>query len=150
MIRILCTAIVITNMFWGGTSYQGNNINQEIEGIPFSFSDFSELHLFLEILYASKDGQFIKFTEENMPVFEEESEYNGILISNVQKELIECINEMMEYGFEEFSDSYVMKLLNLFYKKYSFYDEKLKEMFIFDDPYDERLRKCNLIDKLGW
>lgn len=126
------------------------NVNEEIDRIPYSFSDFSELHLFLEILYASKDGQFLNFTEDLIPIFNEESKYNDILISNVQKELQASIDEIIEQGYKEFSNNYVMQILNLFYNKYSSYDETIKKMFIFDDPYDERLSKCNLIDKLGW
>lgn len=126
------------------------NVNEEVDGIPYSFFDFSELHLFLEILYASEDGQFLEFSEGLLPCFDVESKYDKMLIKMVQKELKQIINSMIENEIKDFSNDYITQVLNLFYKNFADYDEKIKGRFCFDDPYDDRLQNCNLIDKLGW
>lgn len=124
------------------------NVNEEIEGIPFSFNDFSELHLFMEMLYASLEGQFNGFTNDGHFIFEK-NEYNEKLLLEVQSELEKIVKNMIENDMY-FSNEYSTYLLQMFYRNYASYSEEIRNAFTFNDPYDDRLHKCNLIDKLGW
>ena len=124
------------------------NINEEFNGIPFSFNDFSELHLFLEMLYASVEGQFDGFTNDGHHIFEK-NEYNEKLLVGVQNELEKIVKNMIENNVD-CTYEYSTYLLQMFYRNNAFYSEEIKNAFTFNDPYDDRLHNCNLIDKLGW
>ena len=124
------------------------NINEEFNGIPFSFNDFSELHLFLEMLYASVEGQFDGFTIDGHHIFEK-NEYNEKLLVGVQNELEKIVKNMIENNVD-CTYEYSTYLLQMFYRNNAFYSEEIKNAFTFNDPYDDRLHNCNLIDKLGW
>jgi len=125
-------------------------INEREGDIRYSFDDFSELHLFLEVLYASCGGQFVGIDDLGHPIYKE-NEYSEDLLKGVQKSLIEIITEYDFYdGNLQFSAEFAKSLLRLFYKKFALYDENIRSQFMFDDPYDERMQSCNLIDKLGW
>lgn len=125
-------------------------INERKGDIRYSFDDFSELHLFLEILYASCDGQFVRIDNSGCPEYKE-NEYSEELLVGVQNCLVDMISEYdLHNGKTLFSTEFAKSLLRLFYKKFAMYDEKIRNKFMFDDPYDERMQSCNLIDKLGW
>ena len=125
-------------------------INERKGDIRYSFDDFSELHLFLEILYASCDGQFVRIDDSGCPEYKE-NEYSEELLVGVQNCLADMISEYdLHNGKTLFSTEFAKSLLRLFYNKFAMYDEKIRNQFMFDDPYDERMQSCNLIDKLGW
>lgn len=125
-------------------------INERKGEIRYSFDDFSELHLFLEMLYASDDGQFLGIDNNGLPIFKE-NEYSAELIKGVQVSLTDMLDE---YDWQSddigFSPGFTKALLRMFYRKFADYDASIREQFTFDDPYDTRMHACNLIDKLGW
>lgn len=127
------------------------SVNEKIGDIPYSFSDFSELHLFLEMLYASDEGQVYEFSETGKPIFTNGSEYNRILVPSVQEEILSIVQDFgMDNDGGELSSCFCTTMLSLFYNKYSDYDNKIMDEFSFDDPYDSNMQKCNLIEKMGW
>lgn len=125
------------------------NINKSSGGTLYSCSDLSTLHLFLELLYSSTDGQFVGF-EGKKPIFWEGTEYNKHLVSGVQREIFKIMWETEQTGFhyENISKEFAIKMMELLFHQYSDIEQSLKEQFVFHDPYVERLKRVNLADML--
>ena len=123
------------------------NITERVGDSLVSMSDFSELHLFIEMLYASKEGQFYEVDESIKPVFVDGSEYNSELLERVQNSLFDMVVSFVKKGvFPEVSPEFALGMVRVFSKKYSVFSEEIKAGFSFEDPYDGSVQKCNLID----
>ena len=123
------------------------NITERVGDSLYSMSDFAELHLFLEMLYASKDGQFYSIDEDLNPVFVAGSEYDSNLLKGVQGALKRMIKKFVSAGsLSEVSPEFALGMLRIFSKKYSAFSDEIKAGFSFEDPYDGSIQKCNLID----
>lgn len=123
------------------------NITERVGDSLYSMSDFSELHLFIEMLYASKEGQFYTIDNELKPIFVKSSEYNLNILENVQMSLRSMIEKIVvDKCFPEVSPEFALGMLRVFSKKYSVFSEEIKAKFAFEDQYDGSIQKCNLID----
>lgn len=126
------------------------NVNGKIKNTVYSFSDFSELHLFLEIFFSSDEGQVYKFSDNGDPIFVENSEYNKELIKGVQNEVEQIMKQLnIDLLNSDISEKFAMEMLRLLYQKYADYSADIKEKFIFSDPYDSHMKQCNLVDIMG-
>lgn len=126
------------------------NINAFCNGEVYSKSDFSVLHLLLELLYASKEGQFCGFDDYGKAVFAEKTEYNSELLDNFHNQIIKIHENynMLWDNAGAFSEGFAMECLRILLSKYSVMDEEFKKKFIFLDPYMGELRTTNLVDRL--
>ena len=123
------------------------NITERIGDSLYSMSDFSELHLFIEMLYASKEGQFYSVDEELKPFFVAGSEYDPELLENVQSSLFDMVKKHVDScDISLITPEFALGMLRVFSKKYSHFSDDMKERFSFEDPYDGSIQKCNLID----
>ncbi|SFG25439.1 hypothetical protein [Oribacterium sp. WCC10] len=123
------------------------NITERIGESIYSKNDFSELHLFIEMLYASKEGQFFTVDDELNPVFVKGSEYNLKLLESVQTILQTMIEKfVLDSVISEVSPEFALGMIRVFSKKYSVFSDEMKSKFSFEDPYDGNIQKCNLID----
>ena len=126
------------------------NINKKADGAIYSCSNLSVAHLFLEMLYASTDGQFTGISEKQEPIFQDQTKYNPELVTGVQRELVK-IMERAEYAgfhFENISQEFALGMIQLLFRKYSDMDEKLAKQFVFSDPYMGGYKMVNLTDML--
>ena len=126
------------------------NVNALCNGEVYSKSDFSALHLLLELLYASKEGQFREFDSNGNALFVEQTEYNSILLENFQRQVNNIHKNYISLWKDSgsFSKEFAMECLRLLLSKYSVMGEELKNKFIFSDPYMGGLRTTNLVDGL--
>ncbi len=126
------------------------NINKKADGTIYSCSNFSVIHLLLEVLYASTDGQFTGFFENYSPMFQNQTKYNEDLVVGVQREILNIMEELERIGFynKNISREFSMGMIQLLFHKYSDIDEELKKQFIFSDPYMGGFKKINLMDLL--
>ena len=126
------------------------NINKRAEGAIYSCSNLSAVHLLLELLYASTDGQFIGISEFQEPVFQNGTSYNSELLTGVQGELEKIMEETRGFGFcyENISKEFSMGMIQLLFRKCSDIDKKLEGQFAFSDPYMGRVKSVNLMDML--
>lgn len=126
------------------------NINKKADGTIYSCSNFSVIHLLLEVLYASTDGQFTGFSENYSPIFQNQTKYNEDLVVGVQREIVNIMEELERIGFysKNISREFSMGIIQLLFRKYSDIDEELKKQFIFSDPYMGGFKKVNLMDML--
>lgn len=126
------------------------NVNKIIDGAVYSCSKLSVLHLLLEMLYASTDGQLTGISENGMPLFQNKTSYNRALITGVQEELMKMIEETEKSGFhyENISPEFAMGMMQLLLHQHADIDEKLKEQFLFSDPYMGGVKEVNLMDLL--
>lgn len=126
------------------------NINKRAEGAIYSCSNLSAVHLLLELLYASTDGQFIGISQFREPVFQNGTSYNSELLTGVQGELRRIMEETRNFGFcyENISKEFSMGMIQLLFRKCSDMDKKLEGQFAFSDPYMGRVKSVNLMDML--
>jgi FMN phosphatase YigB (HAD superfamily) len=123
------------------------NITERVGTAIYSMSDFSELHLFIEMLYASREGQFYTIDDELNPVFVSGSEYNSVLLENVQTSLQTMVERFVINGvIQDISPEFALGMLRVFSKKFSVFSDEMKAGFSFEDPYDGSIQKCNLVD----
>ena len=108
------------------------------------------LHLFLEMLYSSTDGQFVGFKSNQEPYFLDNTEYNSKLTIGVQEEMLKIYETMLKtgFGYENISKEFALGMLQMLFSKYSVMEKELKEQFVFSDPYMGGLKTVNLVDKL--
>lgn len=127
------------------------NVNEESNHIFFPTSDLAELHLILEILYSSREGQFVCFTENSHPEFLEGSEYNEALLLHVQKSLYEMVKEYcVGDKFKlEISREFALDILSIFRASFSTISAFISQQFVFSDPYDEKKLHCNIMDTIN-
>lgn len=126
------------------------NVNKEIQGATYSCSDLSVMHLFLEMLYASTDGQFMGISENRVPMFQSGTEYDSELITGVQEEVMKIMEETARGGihYENISKEFSRGMLRVLFRKYSEIDESLRRQFVFSDPYMGGIKVVNLTDRL--
>lgn len=126
------------------------NVNAFCNGEIYSKSEFSVLHLILELMYSSKEGQFRGFNSKGNAVFVEQTEYNSMLLENFQYQFNSIHKDYATLWekFGTFSKEFAIGCLGLLLSKHSVFDEKLKKKFVFSDPYMGGLRTYNLVDKL--
>jgi len=142
----------VPNMFVQNDNVKSvyGNINEFYNGEVYSKSDFSVLHLLLELLYASMDGQFKGFDNDGNAEFVEKTEYNAELLTNFQDQIKSIHKDYISLWENPgaCSNKFAMECLRLLLSKYSVMDEELKKKFKFSDPYMGKLKSINLIDKL--
>ena len=126
------------------------NVNAFCNGEIYSKSEFSVLHLILELMYSSKEGQFRGFNSKGNAVFVEQTEYNSMLLENFKYQFNSIHKDYATLWekFGTFSKEFAIGCLGLLLSKHSVFDEKLKKKFVFSDPYMGGLRTYNLVDKL--
>lgn len=126
------------------------NVNKEVQGTTYSCSDLSVLHLVLEMLYASTDGQFTGISDDHTPIFQNGTEYDSGLTAGVQEELLKIMEETAGAGihYENISREFSMGMIRVLLHKYSDIDERLKKQFAFSDPYMGGVKTVNLMDRL--
>ena len=123
------------------------NITERVGDAIYSMSDFAELHLFIEMLYASKEGQFYTIDKDTNPVFVEGSQYDPVLLDSVQTELLTMMKRYLGNNKKpDISPEFALGMLRTFSKKFSVFSEEIKKGFTFEDQYDGIIQKCNLID----
>ena len=54
-----------------------------------------------------------------------------------------------DYYKMDISKEFALACIRLFYRKNSNMSEEIKNKFKFDDPYDDKFKKCNLIDAMS-
>lgn len=124
------------------------NIWGNVDGISYSFSDLSELQLFIEVIYASLEGQFRGFDEDGQ-VMTLEYEYNKELVQNVQSEIEMIMRENNYFKELEISKELALAFLRILYSQNSDMNEDMKKRFTFCDPYDGSEKRCNLMERIG-
>ncbi len=124
------------------------NVNRNMDGAAYSLSDFSELHLFLEVMYASCEGQFIGF-EKNGKAITLENEYDCELILHIQHELENMMRENNFFHGWKISKELALAFLRILYRKNSDMEEEMRNRFRFKDPYDSNKLECNLMECIG-
>ena len=122
------------------------NVNLENDGIVYSVSELSILHLFLEMLYSSGDGQFLEITEDMSPAFLKGTEYDVELLKETQSEIIKIADQMekLDLSDKRYSKGFSFALLRSLLGKFSCMETKLKEKLKFSDPYAGRSTVTNL------
>lgn len=126
------------------------NVNEKIGEKMYSFSVLSELHLFLEMIYSSRDGQLYSFSANGEPIMVSGTEYNAELLCNVQREMTAILQEISsEYYKMNISKDFALACLKLLYHKYSDMSEEIASKFVFQDPYDGNMQECNLMSILS-
>ncbi len=142
----------VPNVFMDADSVYSiyGNVNEEVNGSLITKSDLSVLHLLMEVLYSSKDGQFLSIDDSGTPEFLTGSEYNSKLLDGVQSELTAIFDSFISAGNApiEFSPEFCHGVLRIMRSSNSNIDEKLREQFIFSDPYDGGFVTVNLADSL--
>lgn len=131
------------------------NVNKKADGAIYSCSDLSVTHLFLEMLYASTDGQFMGISENLKPVFQDQTKYNPELLAGVQKELVKNMENFVigtagytgSYG-TNISREFALGMIQMLFHKYSDMSSELEEQFVFSDPYMGGYKTVNLADML--
>ena len=126
------------------------NVNEEVNGTIITKTDMSVLHLFLEVLYSSRDGQFLEISEAGEAKFVNGSEYNTDLLDGVQNELSQLLescesNRTASFGF---SPEFCHGMLRILRKRFSSISDDLRRKFEFSDPYEGGFAVVNLIDSL--
>lgn len=123
------------------------NVYGKVENMTYSFSELDELHLFLEMIYSSTEGQLFEFTQEGEPLMVKGTEYNSFLLEKTQEQMKDII-ESLEGNFykKNISKEFALACMKLLYKKYSDVIEDIKAKFVFEDPYAYTLQNCNLFD----
>lgn len=124
------------------------NIWNNVGGTAYSLSDFSGLQLFLEVIYASLEGQFRGFDEDGQ-VMTLEYEYNKELVQNVQSEIEMIMRENNYFKELEISKELALAFLRILYSQNSDMNEDMKKRFTFCDPYDGSEKRCNLMERIG-
>ena len=125
------------------------NINEKWHDSVYSLSDVSQLHLFLEMLYASEEGQFGGFSESGGAVTVPGTEYNTELLRNTQNELSTLIKNCKDIHWEAVSKEFALSAMRMLYSKHTDMAHTLRAKFSFSDPYDGNAQICNLMDGLG-
>jgi len=126
------------------------NVNLEKDGAVYSVSELSILHLFLEMLFASEDGQFLEITEKGSPVFLKGSEYDVELIRETQNEIIKIAEHMNQLDLpnDHYSKEFSIALMRGLLGKYSCMGQELREKFVFSDPYADKNVITNLANMI--
>lgn len=126
------------------------NVNEKIDGKVFSLNDFSVLEQLLEIVYASKDGQFAGFDDGNRVLTVAGSEYNAELLEKVQAGIDEFIREYMEIAgkYIEVSSEFALQILRLIYPSNSILAKDIYTAMTFHDPYRDEGEFFNLMDQI--
>lgn len=124
------------------------NVSNKVNDIPYSFSDFSELHLFLEMLYASCEGQFAGFREDGTLVMNP-NEYNCDLLTGVQEEMIGIMIKLPDYMELDITPWFALSFLRMLYGKNSNMPDDIKRIFSFSDPYSANKTQYNLMEGIG-
>lgn len=124
------------------------NVNGKAAGDGYSLSDFSDLHLFLEMMYASGEGQFAGFGEKG-EIMTQKSEYDCELIAETQKEMTDIIERIPDEGKKDITPSTALSFLRMLYGRHSDMADELKRRFTFCDPYDANKSECNLMEIIG-
>lgn len=126
------------------------NVNEKVDGKVFSLNDFSVLEQFLEIVYASKDGQFAGFDDDNKVLTVAGSEYNAELLDKVQAGIDEFIREYLEIAgkFIEVSSEFALQILRLIYPSNSILAKDIYKAMTFHDPYRDEGEFFNLMDQI--
>lgn len=122
------------------------NINISTNNTLISISDLSELHLLLEILYASEEGQFLRFDDNVDPVFEPGTEYDKTLLKCFQKEMMGLFDKM--YGSKwtyDIDKEFALDVMRCIRREYSCLDTDISDRFIFNDPYDPKTDRTNIM-----
>lgn len=125
------------------------NINEKWHDSVYSLSDVSQLHLFLEMLYASEEGQFGGFSESGCAVTVPGTEYNAELLRDTQNELSTLIKNCKDIHWEAVSKEFALSAMRMLYSKHTDMAHTLRAKFSFSDPYDGNTPICNLMDGLG-
>lgn len=121
------------------------NVNGKVNGVPYSFSDFSELHLFLEMIYASCEGQFAGFGEDGR-IETNDNEYDCELLDAVQSEMMCIMKALPDYSEMDITPQFALEFLRLLYNRNSIMPDDMKKRFTFSDPYDVSKINCNLME----
>lgn len=125
------------------------NINVTKDYMQISLSDLSELHLLIEILYSSWDGQFLRFDENGKPLFLKDSEYDIELLKKFQLELMKLIQEIYEDFSDEINKSFALDVLNSIRGEKSIIADEMRDRFVFNDPYDDEILNTNILYKIN-
>ena len=142
----------VPNVFMDADSVHSiyGNVNEEVNGSLVTKSDLSVLHLLMEVIYSSKDGQFLSVDGSGIPAFLTGSEYNAKLLEGIQSELTTIFDSFIGDGnaSTRFSPEFCHGVLKIIRSNNSMIDEKLREQFVFSDPYDGGFVTVNLVDSL--
>lgn len=124
------------------------NVNEEYNYMLIPSSDLSELHLLIEVLYSSRDGQFLRFDDNSNPIFMNDSAYDKKLLDGFQNSIIKLVRK--SYRDELIIDKdFALNVLNTMRGEKSSIADEIKKRFIFDDPYDESNLKRNILQKIN-
>lgn len=125
------------------------NINEKWRDLAYSLSDFSQLHLFLEMLYASEEGQFVGFSEAGGILTLDGTEYDLELVRNTQEEMASFIRQHQDIHWESISKEFSLSAMRMLYSAHTDMSNRLRAKFSFQDSYDGNTPICNLMDCLG-
>lgn len=121
------------------------NVNHRVNGEGYSFSDFSELHLFLEMIYAPNEGQFVGFGKSG-EVKTQNNEYDFEMVSSIQKEILCIMKKFPDWREVDVSPRLALDFLRMIDSRYSDMADEIKMRFGFSDPYDASKVDCNLME----
>ena len=107
----------------------------------------SRIMIFLEMAFASRDGQLIGFSGDGSPQFQMGSEYSAKLLDGMQNALDNFLNFYPDENWvqHDISIKLVSSMCCLLYEEYSDITKALKDEFRFYDPYAKK-SKLNILD----
>ena len=111
-------------------------------------SELDDLFGFLEIVYASHEGQLDSFDSEGNALFVPGTEYNELLITELQKGLSDMYETLLKLISNiwdlDLSYDFSVSCMQMLYSQYSDIDDEIKDKFIFYDPLAKE-QKTNLL-----
>lgn len=112
-------------------------------------SDMSDLFPLFELIFASKEGQLKEFDEEGRPEFVPGSEYDPILLDEIQEEVMSCVKEFLVIPdiIQELSTEFTEGLLKVVRQEYSEITPDIVDRFKFTDPLST-MESMNILKEL--
>ena len=125
------------------------NVNKEINGHMASVSELSELHLLLEIIYSSREGQFLKFDDSINPVFLDDSKYDSILLDKLQSEMVDVMRGYNNKRIYDVEKDFALDISSIAMGDSSCVSNDIAKRFTFTDPYDQKKLSGNIMEKIN-
>ena len=105
---------------------------------------------FMEMIYASQEGQCLGFDKSGDVLFDENSKYNPLMLKEVQGALNEGVLDYMrnEYISHELSYEFIEAMFCVLQDKNSSISDYVKDGFVFFDSLSDNVRKNIMKDEI--